>query len=195
MEGPAVPLKIGTAETLATGDDLCLLAVGSMVAPALECARLLEREGRSVEVVDMRFIKPLDEELLESVWQRHRRVVTIEENAVAGGFGSAVLEWAALRDDRGPRVLNLGIPDAFQEHATRAELLADMGLDASGLADSIRPFADLENKGSQAQSASCPPAARTPRSRSRPSVFSATPTRSSYQRPLRRSWPSPNRPV
>lgn len=154
LEGPAVPLEIGTSETLAPGDDLCLLAVGSMVAPALECARLLGREGLSVEVVDMRFIKPLDEDLLVSVWQRHRRVVTIEENALAGGFGSAVLEWAALRDDPGPRVLNLGIPDAFQEHATRAELLADMGLDASGLADSIRPFADLENKGSQAQSAS-----------------------------------------
>jgi len=154
MDGPARPLEIGTSETLAAGEDLCLLAVGSMVEQALECARQLGREGLSVEVVDMRFIKPLDEEMLESVWQRHNRVVTIEENALAGGFGSAVLEWAAQREDHGPRVLNLGIPDNFQEHATRAELLEDMGLDAAGLADRIRTFADLENKGSRAQSAS-----------------------------------------
>jgi 1-deoxy-D-xylulose-5-phosphate synthase len=154
VTGPAVPLEIGTAETLLEGDDVCLLAVGSMVAPAVEAARLLEREGITAEVVDMRFIKPLDEDLLASVWERHPRVVTIEENALAGGFGSAVLEWAAQREDAGPRVLNIGIPDAFQEHATRHELLAEMGLDADGLAASIRTFTNLGHKGSEAQSAS-----------------------------------------
>lgn len=102
----------------------------------------------------MRFVKPLDEDLLDLVWERHSRVVTIEENALAGGFGAAVLEWAAQRDVSGPRVLNLGIPDTFQEHASRDELLADMGLDAEGLADSIRRFTGLSNKGSEAQSAS-----------------------------------------
>jgi len=152
--GPAVPLEIGTAETLARGDDVCLLAVGAMVAPALEAARRLGREGLAVEVVDMRFIKPLDEDLLDSVWRRHRRVVTDEENVLAGGFAAAVLEWASAREEPGPRVLTLGIPDAFQEHATRAELLADMGLDADGLTGSVRRFAGLGQKGSEAQSAS-----------------------------------------
>ncbi len=156
MDGPATPLPIGKSETLAEGDDLCLLAVGSMVQPALEAAAALRADGVSVQVVDMRFIKPLDTELLAEVWRRHHDVVTVEENALTGGFGAAVLEWAAAHGEaEPPRVLTLGIPDAFQEHATRAELLHDMGLDAEGLAARIRRhLAGARTADNRAQSAS-----------------------------------------
>ncbi|RKZ18830.1 1-deoxy-D-xylulose-5-phosphate synthase [bacterium] len=153
MKGEARPLPVGKAETLATGGDICLLAVGSLVQPAVEAARRLAARGTAVEVVDMRFIKPLDEELLASVWERHRHVVTLEENSVVGGFGAGVLEWASRQANDGPKVHLVGIPDKFQEHALRDELLASIGLDADGVertvAEIMRPA-----EGSRAQSAS-----------------------------------------
>jgi len=155
MAGAPTPLPIGTAEILCEGDDVCLLAVGSMVDKAMQAAATLRREGFHAEVVDMRFIKPLDEKLLAEVWRRHRLVATVEENCVAGGFGAAVLEWAARqREAHPPIVLNLGIPDSFQEHATRDELLADIGLDGPGLARRIQEHLHSGSSGSQAQSAS-----------------------------------------
>jgi 1-deoxy-D-xylulose-5-phosphate synthase len=150
---PAEPLPIGKSETLRSGDDVCVLAVGAMVQPAVEAAEKLAAAGLAVEVVDMRFIKPLDEDLLASVWERHRHVVTVEENCLAGGFGSAVLEWAALRGPGGPRVENLGIPDRWQEHASRGQLLSAIGLDAEGIAGSVRRMVEGEGR-SRAQSAS-----------------------------------------
>ena len=153
LVGPARPLPLGTAETLREGDDVCVLAVGSLVHPALEAAESLDAAGIGVEVVDMRFIKPLDQETLHGVWERHRLVLTVEENSIAGGFGAAVLEWAAGQPAGGPRVELVGIPDRFQEHASRAELLAGMGLDAAGLAARIRRCVEGEGR-SRAQSAS-----------------------------------------
>ncbi len=112
--GPAAALPIGTAEVLQPGDDLCLLAVGSMVEPARQAAVKLAVAGVAAEVVDMRFVKPLDASLLADVWRRHRVVLTVEENALAGGFGAAVLEWASANAEAGePRVVCLGIPDEF----------------------------------------------------------------------------------
>ncbi len=158
--GDVAPIPVGKSETLLSGDSVCLLAIGSLVQPALQAAELLADEGLACEVVDMRFVKPLDSELLASVWQRHRLVVTLEENSLAGGFGAAVLEWAAANETAaGPQVRLIGIPDRFQEHATRAELLADLGLDAPGITASVRCLAteagiESEGPGSQAQSAS-----------------------------------------
>ncbi len=154
------PIPLGKSETLATGADVCLLAVGSMVQPSLVAAEQLQAEGLHCEVVDMRFIKPLDEDLLADVWQRHRLVVTLEENSIAGGFGAAVLEWAALSGAVGaPQVKLCGIPDKFQEHASRDELLAALKLDAVGIAETVRETValagtDVEDAGPQAQSAS-----------------------------------------
>ncbi|MFO7609201.1 MAG: 1-deoxy-D-xylulose-5-phosphate synthase [Candidatus Krumholzibacteriia bacterium] len=153
LTGPPTPLPIGTAETLRDGEDICVLAVGSLVQPALDAAESLAAAGLGVEVVDMRFVKPLDEETLRSVWERHRLVLTAEENARAGGFGAAVLEWAAGQGAGGPRVELVGIPDDFQEHAGRNELLAALGLDAAGLAATIRRIVEGEGR-SRAQSAS-----------------------------------------
>jgi 1-deoxy-D-xylulose-5-phosphate synthase len=155
LAGEPAPLPIGTAETLAGGSDLCLLAVGSMVHPALEAAEILAKTGLAAEVVDMRFVKPLDSRLLESVWKRHRLVVTVEENSLLGGFGASILEWAAeFRADGQVEILNLGIPDRFQEHASRTELLEDLGLTGKGLARRIQEYLESRGGGSEAQSAS-----------------------------------------
>jgi 1-deoxy-D-xylulose-5-phosphate synthase len=155
LEGDPVPLPIGTSETLATGSDLCILAVGSMVKEALAAASILAKAGLAVEVVDMRFIKPLDENLLEAVWHRHRLVVTVEENSLAGGFGASILEWASQSGTPGlVQVLNLGIPDDFQQHASREELLDELGLTGVAVARRIQDIMEHRSGGSQAQNAS-----------------------------------------
>jgi 1-deoxy-D-xylulose-5-phosphate synthase len=155
LEGDPVPIPIGTSETLATGSDLCILAVGSMVKEAREAASILAKAGLAAEVVDMRFIKPLDENLLEAVWNRHRLVVTVEENSLAGGFGSSILEWASQSETPSlVQVLNLGIPDSFQQHASRSELLDEMGLTGEAVARRIQEVLEHPSGGSQAQSAS-----------------------------------------
>jgi 1-deoxy-D-xylulose-5-phosphate synthase len=151
LEGAPTPLPLGKARTLRRGDQLAILAVGSMVQPARKAAELLSRRGIEAELVDMRFVKPLDEELLADVWRRQRLVLTIEENALAGGFGAAVVEWAQDQaHGEGPAVLRLGIPDRFQDQAARAELLTDMGLDAEGIARSAAEALDrLDTRGAE----------------------------------------------
>ncbi len=138
LVGEPQPLPLGRAELLAEGEDVCLLAVGTMLQTAMEAARRLGREGLGVTVVDARFVKPLDRELLGRLWPRHRLVVTLEENNLPGGFGAAVLEWAAAaRPGARTRVLNLGLPDGFVEHGARGQLLREAGLDAESVAGTV----------------------------------------------------------
>jgi 1-deoxy-D-xylulose-5-phosphate synthase len=129
----SAPVVVGTGEMLREGEDLALLAVGSMVAPALEAAELLARQGIAAAVVDARFVKPLDEKLILDLAQRCGGLVTIEENALQGGFGSAVLELLAAHGVAAP-VRRVGIPDRFIEHGPRAELLESLGLTSTGIA-------------------------------------------------------------
>lgn len=148
------PIPIGESRTLRSGDDIALLAVGSLVYPALAAADLLAKQGISTEVIDMRFVKPLDEARLADVWQRHQIVMTLEENALAGGFGAAILEWNEEHGGGGPRIRRLGIPDQFQDQASRGELLANLGLDAAGIAASATAVCEKANAGNTERSAS-----------------------------------------
>ena len=133
------PLPVGRGEVLRRGDDAVVFALGTMAAPALEAAEKLADEGISLAVVDPRFLKPLDGELLMAEARRCGRVVTLEENVLQGGFGAAVLE---LLSDAGINepLLRIGLPDAFIEQGTQAELHARYGLDAAGIAERIRHF-------------------------------------------------------
>ena len=126
-------VPIGKAEVLREGQDLLILALGASVYPALEAAKELEKQGFSATVVNVRFIKPLDEPLILSLAAQHGRVLTVEENVVAGGFGSAVLELLADHDLFGVTVKRLGIPDVFVEHGTQDVLRKKYGLDAAGI--------------------------------------------------------------
>jgi len=132
-------LPIGKAEVVREGEDLLILAVGASVNPSLQAAEELEQQGYQTTVVNARFIKPLDEGLILNLAARRGRVLTVEENVLQGGFGSAVLE---LLMDRGLMVpvRRLGIPDVFVEHGSPAILREKYGLDAQGIAKSALEF-------------------------------------------------------
>jgi 1-deoxy-D-xylulose-5-phosphate synthase len=154
LEGEPRILPLGKAEVLRDGEDVALLGVGAAVTPALEAADLLVGRGISCSVVNMRFVKPLDEDLLTDVCARHRLVITVEENSVVGGLGSAVLEWAAGQGTEIAGLAAVGIPDAFQEHASRQELLGAVGLQGEQIADRVIAELTDRDRRRQARSAS-----------------------------------------
>ncbi|HTP12563.1 MAG TPA: 1-deoxy-D-xylulose-5-phosphate synthase [Bacteroidota bacterium] len=127
-------IPIGKAELLRPGKDVAILGVGTVVNEALGAASLLEREGINAEVVSMRFVKPIDLGMLESVAQRFDSIVTVEDNVVHGGFGSAVLEGLQAIGASHCTVKLHGLPDKFVEQGTPAELYRICGLDAPGIA-------------------------------------------------------------
>ncbi|HEX2204741.1 MAG TPA: 1-deoxy-D-xylulose-5-phosphate synthase [Longimicrobium sp.] len=131
------PVEVGTWETLRQGKELAILAVGTMVAPALAAADALQREGVGVTVVNARFVKPLDERTLERLFPHHSHLLTVEEGTAVNGFGSYVRAAVAERWP-GVRGASMGLPDAFVEHGERGELLAELGLTAEGIAARAR---------------------------------------------------------
>ena len=126
-------IPIGKAEVLTEGEDLLILALGASVYPALSAAQELEKQGFKATVVNARFVKPLDENLILTLAARHGRVLTVEENVMAGGFGSAVLELLADKGLNEVAVKRLGIPDTFVEHGAPQLLRQKYGLDTPGI--------------------------------------------------------------
>jgi 1-deoxy-D-xylulose-5-phosphate synthase len=131
------PIELGKAEVLREGDEVALVGYGAMAETALEAAALLEQEARPCTVVNARFARPLDTALLERLAQHHRLVVTIEEAAINGSFGSAVVEHVTQVEGSHARLWRMGVPDRFVEHGARAELLSDLGLTATGVRDAV----------------------------------------------------------
>jgi 1-deoxy-D-xylulose-5-phosphate synthase len=130
-------IPVGHAELLRDGEDAAVLALGTMVHPALEAAAELAAEGLSVAVLNARFAKPIDRERIASLARRCAVLVTVEEHSVAAGFGGAVLEALAALGIEVP-VRCLGVPDGLLEHGDPAGLLAELGLDAAGIAGAVR---------------------------------------------------------
>lgn len=135
------PIELGKGQIVRWGTDGAILGLGPMLDVALQAAELLAKEGLDIAVINPRFVKPLDKELLERVFSECRFVLMAEEGALMGGFGSAVLELACDQgwDTRCAR--RLGIPDRFVEHGDRAELLADLGMSVERMADACRELA------------------------------------------------------
>ena len=131
-------LPIGRGEVLHEGADLAIIAVGVTVHPALAAAHKLADEGIKIKVINARFIKPLDAELILSTAASIHKILTIEENVLDGGFGSAVLELLAQNGLTGVTVKRLGVGDEFVEHATQAELRSQYGLDEAGIIRTIK---------------------------------------------------------
>jgi 1-deoxy-D-xylulose-5-phosphate synthase len=133
------PITPGRAEVLREGRDVCLVALGSMVRTAMEAVSLLEESGIDAGLVNARFIKPIDENLLEKLAKRYPLLVTVEEGVLAGGFGSAVMEFYEGRNmlDR-VRLLRAGFPDRFLPLAGRDAILERYGLDPHSLAERVR---------------------------------------------------------
>ena len=145
---PAEPFKeesqslipIGKSRVLRRGKDAAVFALGAMVEPALSAAELLQREDIYVEVIDARFVKPLDTEALKEKASAFKAIITIEDGIIAGGFGSAVCEYLQNNIENPPQVKILGLPDEFFKHGKRSELLAKYGLDPKGIKNSINGF-------------------------------------------------------
>ena len=134
---PLEEVQVGTGRKLKDGADLAVLTLGPLGTEAAKAIKEVEQKtGRSIAHYDMRFLKPLDEDLLTEVVQKFRCIVTVEDGVRAGGFGSAVLEWVADRN-ADCRVVRLGLPDEFVEHGSVPELRALVGLDAAGIARTI----------------------------------------------------------
>lgn len=132
-------LEIGKAEILQEGSDVVLLAIGNMVHPAQEAAKnLREDEGISAAVVNARFVKPLDAELLLELARTVGKIITIEENVLQGGFGSAVLELFQAHNLYSAVVRCVGLPDAYIEHGTQGMLRRKYGLNAEGIERTVR---------------------------------------------------------
>jgi 1-deoxy-D-xylulose-5-phosphate synthase len=131
IERELTVLQIGKAQVRRRGHGLALLAFGSMVAPCEKLGAELD-----ASVANMRFVKPLDEALVLEMARTHAAIVTVEENAGAGGAGSGVAELLAAHGIDLP-MLHLGLPDAFLEHGSREELLAEAGLDVAGIRATI----------------------------------------------------------
>ncbi len=143
VAGPRTELELGRAEVLSWGPDGAFLCCGTLLSTCLQAAEHLRAEGLDVGVINARFVKPVDREIIERAVRECAFVVTVEEGALMGGFGSAVLEAAADAGLDTSRVRRLGVPDRFIEHAERHEQLAELGLDVAGM---VRLCLDLAGR-------------------------------------------------
>ena len=139
MEEGWEPLPIGRGELLREGNDLLIVAYGAMNSKAMATAELLAVQGVESTVVNARFLRPLDDELLHPLAQRIGKVVTIEEGTLSGGFGSAVTESLSDADIK-PSILRLGIPDVLVDHATPQQSFEKLGLTPAQMAETILTF-------------------------------------------------------
>jgi len=136
-EGPVAPVELGRAVRLREGSDVVLAAYGTMVPLAMAAARQLEAAGIDAAVINARFAKPVDAGTISASLEHARLLVTLEEHAVCGGFGSAVLEALAERDGVLPPTLMIGVPDRFIEHGSRESLMKKLGFTPQGIADRV----------------------------------------------------------
>ena len=142
MDQELKTLSMGKAELIRDGRDVAIIAIGTMVAPSVEAAVRLSEEGVSVAVINARFVKPLDEEMIISVAKKTGWIVTVEEHALMGGFGSAVLECLDAHGVTGIKTHRIGLPDMYIEHGPQAVLRQKYGLDANGIYSSVREFVE-----------------------------------------------------
>jgi len=130
-------IELGKAEVLRKGNDATILAIGEMVPSSLEAGRILEEKKINVTVVNMKFVHPLDNELLDRVLKNGKPIITVEENIIKGGFGTAVMEYYSNNGCL-PNITVIGIPDTLADQAKRSKLLSKCGLDAASIAETVR---------------------------------------------------------
>jgi 1-deoxy-D-xylulose-5-phosphate synthase len=141
------PAPYGTWEILREGRDVAILAVGTMVLEAEKAAETLRGEGIDATVVNCRFLKPYDLQVLKTVLETHDKILTVEEGAVVNGFGAFLArELRGIPEAEGVRMGILGIPDRFVDHGSRAELLREMDLDAQGICERVRGMVESKSE-------------------------------------------------
>ena len=132
-------LPIGSWDVEQRGSDVAILAVGPMVYTALDAAKQIASSGITCEVVNCRFIKPMDTAYLDSMKKKFTKIITLEEGTTTGGFGDGVAGWLLENGFQG-QLKKLGLPDTFVEHGSRDQILAMLGLDLDGVSQSIRDW-------------------------------------------------------
>ncbi len=140
LQETLIKMDLGKAEQLTTGKDVVFMAVGTMVEPCLKASEILLSRGISAGVVNARFVKPLDEQMIRRLARDVGVIVTVEDNVLAGGFGSAVLENINTQNLNWAKLLRLGLPDKFIEHGARSQLLEKYGLNPEGIAAATNSF-------------------------------------------------------
>ena len=145
LDGELKTLAIGKGEVLQEGSDLAIIAIGSAVNPAFAAVKRLSEEGFNIKVINARFVKPLDEELILKTVATIKKIITVEENVLQGGFGSAVLELLAEKNITGVGVKRLGLPDEFVHHASQAEQRDKYALNEEGIIRAIREMLAKES--------------------------------------------------
>ncbi|MCK4903776.1 MAG: 1-deoxy-D-xylulose-5-phosphate synthase, partial [Candidatus Marinimicrobia bacterium] len=138
-KGQAELISIGNWETILTGKDVAILAVGSMVKPSLEAAVDLAKDKISCEVINCRFIQPMDEKYLKFVIKKFKKIITIEEGVINGGFGDGISGWLTDNNYSG-NIKRIGIPNEFITHGNKDILLKEIGLDKSEIVKEIKEF-------------------------------------------------------
>jgi 1-deoxy-D-xylulose-5-phosphate synthase len=141
LPGQRAAVELGKAEIVSWGRDGAILCCGALLSECLRAARRLQDHGLDVGVVNARFVKPLDADVIQRALRECSFVVTVEEGCLSGGYGSAVLETASDAGWDVRRLRRLGLPDRFIEHGARRELLTDLGLDAEGIAQACLALA------------------------------------------------------
>ncbi|MFF2090239.1 1-deoxy-D-xylulose-5-phosphate synthase [Paenibacillus sp. NPDC058174] len=151
MDEELLPLPIGKWETVREGDSAVILAIGPMLQIAHDTAELLKREGLNVRIINARFIKPLDEQMLLELEEEGKPIVVLEEGSELGGFGSSVLEFYSLRGLYGVPVRIIGIPDEFIEHGSIKEQQAEVGLTTDRVAAELKNMLPSRKKRASSQ--------------------------------------------
>jgi len=134
---PFKEIPIGKGEMLCDGEEIAILALGHPANFALSAAKILSEEGIRAAVYNMRFAKPLDEEILHNIFKKFKQIITIEDGVITGGFGTAILEFMAENNYQA-KVTRLGIPDKFIEHATQHQQYVICGYDTESIVKSVQ---------------------------------------------------------
>ena len=137
-------IEIGKSERLAAGNDVALLALGSMVDYSQKATKLLAENSISCELINMRYAKPLDTQMLDEIARKFKKIVTLEENSLAGGFGSGVVEYFTDKNYKND-ILRIGLPDHFIDHGTQEELHKQIGIDPVSIAEKVKLFCQTKN--------------------------------------------------
>jgi 1-deoxy-D-xylulose-5-phosphate synthase len=140
-------LPVGKGEVLREGEHATIFAIGSEVWPSMEAAEILAKENINVTVINARFIKPLDDELIAKYCQPYSNVITVEEGSLAGGFGAAVMERCQQLELRDVHFHRIGIPDEYVHHGAQDVLRAQHDLHAEGIAKRVREFVGKQKYG------------------------------------------------
>lgn len=131
-------IELGRSEIIKRGQDVALLAVGSMVKTAEEVSRLLEEDGFEPTVVNARFVKPIDTDLIDDLYESHKLIVTMEENVLCGGYGEKVIEYAEMREMVDVHIMPVAIEDEYVEHGNVEVLKKALGMDAESIVAKIK---------------------------------------------------------